>query len=38
MIEDGAITHVEGNNCPTGAEFATSICKRMINAISPKQV
>ncbi len=31
IIEDGKIQEVYGNNCPTGAEFATSACKRMIN-------
>ena len=31
IIEDGVITSVDGNNCPTGAEFATSHCKRIYN-------
>ncbi len=31
IIEDGVITNVAGNNCPTGAEFASSVCKRTMN-------
>ena len=29
-IENGEISGVEGNNCPTGAEFAVSACRRRL--------
>ena len=31
IIEDGEIVRVEGNNCPTGAVFAVSQCKSLLN-------
>ena len=30
-VQDGKIVAVEGNDCPTGASYATSQCKMLLN-------